>query len=320
MRRFEIDRAALRGPVAVLMGGSSAEREVSLESGRAVHAALSRRLDGVLAIDAGADVLGRLAGAGVAHAFIALHGRGGEDGTMQGALQTLGISYTGSGVLACALAMDKLRCKRFWQAEGIATPDFAVADVTANFDELAARLGPRLIVKPASEGSSIGITPVDSAAELSRAVALASRYDSCVLVERRVMGPEYTVAIVDGEILPSIRLETPRTFYDYEAKYQLDTTRYLCPSGLDERAERELATLAARAFDSLGCRGWGRVDVMRDAASGEFLVLEVNTAPGMTSHSLVPMAAQAVGIGFDDLVVRIFNASLADAARAGAAG
>ncbi len=320
MRRFEIDRAALRGPVAVLMGGSSAEREVSLESGRAVHAALSRRLDGVLAIDAGADVLGRLAGAGVAHVFIALHGRGGEDGTMQGALQTLGISYTGSGVLACALAMDKLRCKRFWQAEGIATPDFAVADAAADYAALAARLGPRLIVKPASEGSSIGITPVDGAAELGRAVALASRYDSCVLVERRVMGPEYTVAIVDGEILPSIRLETPRTFYDYEAKYQLDTTRYLCPSGLDARDEAELAALAARAFDSLGCRGWGRVDVMRDAASGEFLVLEVNTAPGMTSHSLVPMAARAVGIEFDDLVVRIFSASLAGGARGGVPG
>jgi D-alanine-D-alanine ligase len=320
MRRFDIDKAALRGPVAVLMGGNSAEREVSLESGRAVHAALTRRLDGVLAIDAGADVLRRLIAAGVAHVFIALHGRGGEDGTMQGALQTLGISYTGSGVLACALAMDKLRCKRFWQAEGIATPDFAVADVTANYDELAARLGPRLIVKPASEGSSIGITPVDNAAELRAAVALASGYDSCVLVERRVMGPEYTVAIVDGEILPSIRLETPRTFYDYEAKYQLDTTRYLCPSGLDAGDERALAALAARAFDSLGCSGWGRVDVMRDAASGEFAVLEVNTAPGMTSHSLVPMAARAVGIEFDDLVVRIFSASLAGGARGGVPG
>ncbi len=319
MRRFDVDRAALRGPVAVLMGGTSAEREVSLESGRAVHAALAHRLDGVLAIDAGADVLGRLIAAGVAHVFIALHGRGGEDGTMQGALQTLGISYTGSGVLACALAMDKLRCKRFWQAEGIATPDFAVADAAADYDALAARLGQRLIVKPASEGSSIGITPVEDAAGLRAAVALASGYDSCVLVERRIMGPEYTVAIVDGEILPSIRLETPRTFYDYEAKYRLDTTRYLCPSGLDAADEQALSALAARAFDSLGCSGWGRVDVMRDADSGEFSVLEVNTAPGMTSHSLVPMAARAAGIGFDDLVVRIFNASLAGAARGGAA-
>lgn len=312
MREFAIDTAALRGPVAVLMGGTSAEREVSLASGRAVHAALARRLGEVLAFDVGADVVQRLVDAGVAHAFIALHGRGGEDGAMQGALQTLGISYTGSGVLACALAMDKLRCKRFWQAEGVATPDFAlVGDAAADYAVLSARLGPRLFVKPASEGSSIGISPVDDAPTLRAAIALACRYDTQVLVERRVDGPEYTVAIVDGEVLPSIRLETPRTFYDYDAKYRLDSTRYLCPSGLEPAEERSLARLAAHAYDSLGCSGWGRVDVMRDAGSGEFLVLEVNTSPGMTDHSLVPMAARAAGIGFDDLVARIFNASLA---------
>ena len=315
MRTFAIDAAALRGPVAVLMGGTSAEREVSLASGRAVHAALARRLDEVLAIDAGADVVQRLLAARVAHVFIALHGRGGEDGAMQGALQTLGISYTGSGVLACALAMDKLRCKRFWQAEGVATPDFALVGADADHALLGERLGPRLFVKPASEGSSIGISPADDAATLAAAVALARRYDHSVLVERRIEGPEYTVAIVDGEILPSIRLETPRTFYDYDAKYRLDSTRYLCPSGLAADEERVLAALAARAFDSLGCSGWGRVDVMRDAASGEFLVLEVNTSPGMTDHSLVPMAARAAGIGFDDLVARIFNASLAGSRR-----
>lgn len=317
MRRFELDSTALRGPVAVLMGGDSAERAVSLETGKAVHAALGHRLAGVMAIDARADVIQRLIEARVAHVFIALHGRGGEDGTMQGALQTLGISYTGSGVLACALAMDKLRCKRFWQAEGIATPAFAVADAAICFDELAAQFGPRMIVKPASEGSSIGITPVDNASELRAAIELADAYDSCVLVEQRILGPEYTVGIVDGEMLPSIRLETPRAFYDYEAKYQLDSTRYLCPSGLDAADERMLAALARRAYDSLGCRGWGRVDVMREHTSGDFYVLEVNTCPGMTSHSLVPMAARAAGIEFEDLVVRILAASLAGTSAAG---
>jgi D-alanine-D-alanine ligase len=310
MRRFDLDAARITGPVAVLFGGLSAEREVSLQSGRAVHAALARRLPGVLAIDAGRDVLQILLQAGVRHVFIALHGRGGEDGAIQGALDTLGITYTGSGVLACALAMDKLRCKRFWQAEGVPTPAFAMAGPDADWESLVRQLGAQLFVKPASEGSSIGVAPVDDAVALERAVAEASRYDRCVLVERRIIGPEYTVAIVDGEVLPSIRLETPRTFYDYAAKYTLDTTRYHCPSGLDAAAERELGDIALRAFHSLGCRGWARVDVMRDAATGEFLVLEVNTSPGMTSHSLVPMAAAAVGIDFENLVVRILNASL----------
>jgi D-alanine-D-alanine ligase len=310
MRHFELDHARLRGPVAVLLGGTSAEREVSLESGGAVHAALARRLPPVLRIDAGTDVVQRLLAEGVRHVFIALHGRGGEDGTLQGALETLGISYTGSGVLACALAMDKLRCKRFWQAEGIPTPDFEVATAGCDYAAVAARLGARLFVKPASEGSSIGVAPVDDAAGFARAVEQALRYDRTVLVEQRILGPEYTVGIVDGEVLPSIRLETPRTFYDYEAKYKLDSTRYLCPSGLDANDERTLAQLAERAFASLGCVGWGRVDVMRDAASGAFQVLEVNTSPGMTSHSLVPMAAAAVGVDFENLVVRILNASL----------
>ena len=311
MRHFAIDARALRGPVAVLMGGASAEREVSLASGRAVHAALTRLIGEVVAIDVDADVVRRLLELGVAHAFIALHGRGGEDGVMQGALQTLGISYTGSGVLACALAMDKTRCKRFWQAEGVATPDFVLAEEGMDHDALRERLGPRLFVKPASEGSSNGISLADDAASLHAAIALARRYDTNVLVERRIEGPEYTVAIVDGETLPSIRLETPRTFYDYEAKYRLDSTRYLCPAGLSAAEEAQLAALAQRAYHSLGCSGWGRVDIMRDAASGEFLVLEVNTSPGMTDHSLVPMAALAAGIDFDALVARIFNASLA---------
>jgi D-alanine-D-alanine ligase len=318
MRHYAVDTARLRGRVAVLLGGTSAEREVSLESGGAVHAALANRLPDVLRIDAQADVLQRLLAERVRHVFIALHGRGGEDGAMQGALQTLGISYTGSGVLACALAMDKLRCKRFWQAEGVPTPDFVVARPGDDYTRVAERLGGELFVKPASEGSSIGVTPVDDAAGFARALELAARHDSTVLVERRVNGPEYTVAIVDGEVLPAIRLETPRTFYDYEAKYKLDSTRYHCPAGLGADDERVLGQLAARAFDSLGCSGWGRVDVMRDAASGEFLVLEVNTSPGMTGHSLVPMAAAAVGIDFENLVVRILNASLPPAPGGGA--
>jgi D-alanine-D-alanine ligase len=311
VRHYELDTARIRGPVAVLLGGLSAEREVSLDSGGAVHAALAHRLPGVLAIDAQADLLPRLIDAGVRHAFIALHGGMGEDGTVQGALAPLGISHTGSGVLACALAMDKLRCKRFWQAEGIPTPAFDVAvPGSLSWEALRARLGGAMIVKPASEGSSIGVTPVDDAEGLVRAVELAARYDACVLVEQRIIGPEYTVAIVDGEVLPSIRLETPRTFYDYEAKYRADSTRYLCPSGLDAAAEQEIRDLSLRAFESLGCRGWGRVDLMRDGRTGEFLVLEVNTSPGMTSHSLVPMAAAAVGMDFGNLVVRILNASL----------
>lgn len=311
MRHCDLDIARIRGPVAVLLGGLSAEREVSLDSGGAVHAALARRLPGVLAIDAQADVVSRLIDAKVRHVFIALHGGAGEDGTLQGALATLGISHTGSGVLACALAMDKLRCKRFWQAEGIPTPAFAVAvPGQVSWESLRAALGPAMIVKPASEGSSIGVTPVDDAQTLVRAVELAARYDDCVLVEQRILGPEYTVAVVDGEVLPSIRLETPRTFYDYEAKYRADTTRYICPSGLDAADEEEIRALSLRAFDSLGCRGWGRVDLMRDADTGAFFVLEVNTSPGMTSHSLVPMAAAAVGMDFENLVVRILNASL----------
>lgn len=311
MRHYPLDVAHIRGPVAVLMGGLSAEREVSLDSGGAVHAALARRLPGVLAIDAQVDVVPRLIAEGVRHAFIALHGGIGEDGTLQGALSTLGITRTGSGVLACALAMDKLRCKRFWQAEGILTPAFDVAvPGSISWTALRDQLGNAMIVKPASEGSSIGVTPVDDAQTLASAVELAARYDDCVLVEQRIIGPEYTVAVVDGEVLPSICLETPRTFYDYEAKYRADTTRYLCPSGLDEASEQEVRALSLRAFESLGCGGWGRVDLMRDARTGEFFVLEVNTSPGMTSHSLVPMAAAAVGMDFENLVVRILNASL----------
>jgi len=314
MRQVELRTELLRGRVAVLFGGDSAEREVSLESGAAVHAALARRLPDVLAIDARSDVLEQLMRENIKHVFIALHGAEGENGTLQGALEMMGISYTGSGVLACALAMDKLRCKRFWQSSAIPTPAFAVVSRASDYHDVCALVGPRLFLKPASEGSSIGIMPADSAEEFVKAVELASRFDSVVLAERLVAGPEYTVAIVDGEVMPSICLETDNRFYDYEAKYKSDETRYRCPSGLSADDEKTIGEIALAAFDSLGCKGWGRVDIMREASNDEFLVLEVNTSPGMTSHSLVPMAAKAVDMDFENLVVTIFNASLQEAA------
>jgi len=310
MRQIALDHALLKGPVAVLMGGLSAEREVSLLSGRAVFEALRHRLPDLVLIDAGEDLLPQLQAHGIRHAFIALHGAVGENGTLQGALELMGISYTGSGVLASALAMDKLRCKRFWQGEGIATPDFDLLLPGSRYAEVAARLGPELVLKPASEGSSLGIAMVTDALSFDQALQSAFGFDDVVLAEKRVVGPEYTVGFVGQEILPSIRLETSRVFYDYEAKYEADDTRYLCPSQLSAEDERTLAALARRAYESLGCRGWGRVDVMRDQASGVFEVLEVNTSPGMTSHSLVPMAAMAAGLDFENLVVAILNDSL----------
>ena len=307
------------GKVAVLMGGWSAERAVSLVSGQAVLRGLQARGVDAHGIDVDRGILNVLADGGFDRAFIVLHGRGGEDGVMQGALELLGLPYTGSGVLASALGMDKLRTKQVWVGAGLPTPPWRLVESAVELAEAAAALGLPLAVKPSREGSSIGVSRVDDPAQFQAAWERAAACNSLVLVEPWIVGQEYTGGLLQDEALPLIRLETPRTFYDYEAKYRLDTTRYLCPSGLDAGDERTLAALAARAFDSLGCSGWGRVDVMRDAASGEFAVLEVNTAPGMTSHSLVPMAARAVGIGFDDLVVRIFNASLAGTSRGGVA-
>ncbi|MEO5573530.1 MAG: D-alanine--D-alanine ligase [Gammaproteobacteria bacterium] len=302
--------AADFGKVAVLFGGLSAEREVSLKSGKAVYDALIRRSVDAHAIDAGKDVLQVLAAGNFSRVFIALHGRGGEDGTLQGALETLGLPYTGSGVLGSALSMDKLRTKLLWLSAGLPTPAFAVLKPHAKLDKVVEKLGLPLMVKPAHEGSSIGISKVTEAAQMAAAWQAAAAHDSCVIVERCVEGPEYTAALLGSQALPLVRLETPHEFYDYAAKYSADSTRYFCPAGLSAEQEQSFQTLARRAFDTLGCSGWGRVDFMCDA-QGQPWLIESNTAPGMTDHSLVPMAARHAGIEFDDLVWRILEGSLA---------
>ena len=296
------------GKVAVLMGGPSAEREVSLKSGAAVLAALKRRGVDAHGIDADRDVLERLAGEHYARVFIALHGRWGEDGVIQGGLEVLGLPYTGSGVLGSALGMDKLRSKYLWSAAGVPTPPYAVLTAASDFADVATKLGFPIFVKPAREGSSLGVTKVRSVAELANAYQAAAKYDDQVLAERCISGPEVTAALLGDTALPLIRIETEREFYDYEAKYVLDSTRYLCPSGLAPDKERELQAIAKRAFALLDCAGWGRVDFMVDGA-GQPYVLEVNTVPGMTDHSLVPKAAKQAGIDFDELVLRILDTS-----------
>ncbi len=297
------------GRVAVLLGGQSAEREISLKSGGAVLAALVRQGVDAHGLDpAQAGTLEQLGGGGFARAFIVLHGRGGEDGQIQGALETIGLPYTGSGVLGSALGMDKYRCKRLWQGCGLPTADFALLRQEADLAQAEA-LGFPLMIKPAHEGSSIGMVRADDPEALVEAWRAAVRYDALVLAERWISGPEYTCAVLNGEALPIIRLKTPRAFYDYEAKYLADTTRYLCPCGLDAESESRLETLCLEAFEAVGAGGWGRVDLMLDD-SGQSYLLEVNTVPGMTDHSLVPMAAQAHGLDFDALVWRILETSL----------
>jgi len=290
-----------------MLGGSSAEREISLQSGQTVIEALMSRGIDARAVDPGAPGwAGQLEGVDLA--FIALHGPGGEDGSMQGALQTLEIPYTGSGVLGSALALDKVRSKQLWQGIGLATPGFVMLHRDTDWQAVIDRFG-KVFVKPAREGSSIGMSSAASASALQQAYELASQYPGEVVAEQFVDGPEYTVGVLGDEPLPSIRLETANEFYDYEAKYLSDETRYHCPSGLTEEEEEELAALSLRAFQSLGCSVWGRVDVMRDR-EGRFLVLEVNTVPGMTSHSLVPMAAAAAGMDVPTLVLQIAELSL----------
>ena len=294
------------GKVAVMMGGKSAEREVSLKSGAAVLAAL--RASGVDAhgFDPRDKALEALHAEGFKRVFIALHGRGGEDGTLQGALDLLSIPYTGSGVLASALAMDKWRSKLVWQASGLPVPDFVVLDAASDFAAIEARLGLPLFVKPANEGSSIGISKVKQAGELRAAYELAARYDSCVIAEKYLAGGEFTVGILTGQALPVIRIVPATEFYDYDAKYLRDDTEYRIPSGLGEKSEAEMRDLALRAYAVLGGRGWGRMDLMLDAA-GRIYCLEANTAPGMTDHSLVPMAARAAGIEFPQLVLKLLE-------------
>jgi len=299
----------LFGKVAVLMGGWSAEREVSLMSGRAVLAGLQSRGVDAHPIDVGRDVLAVLGRGGFDRAFIILHGRGGEDGQLQGALELMGLPYTGSGVLASALGMDKWRSKLVWQAGGLPVVEFELVDGESDFAAVEQRLGLPLFVKPANEGSSVGITKVKQAGELAAAYRTAAEYDDLVLAERFIGGGEFTVAVLNGEALPPVRIVPATEFYDYQAKYFRDDTRYLCPCGLPAEREAAMRRMALQAFALIGCRGWGRVDFLMDDA-GALYPLEVNTLPGMTDHSLVPMAARAAGIEFPELVWRILEETL----------
>ncbi len=297
------------GRVAVLYGGTSSEREISLLTGAEIIQALELLGVETVAIDIKENALDAIAKANVDRAFIALHGPGGEDGTLQGALEYLKIPYTGSGVMASALAMDKLRCKQLWKGIGLATTDFAALNQSTDWQATMNQLGGSVVVKPACEGSSVGMSIAKSAQQLEQAWQLAAQYDAKVLAEPQLTGDEYTVAILDGKALPSIRIQANATFYDYEAKYHSDKTEYFCPSGLDVEREKELAQLSIDAFNSIDGRGWGRVDVMADQ-NGRFNLLEVNTVPGMTSHSLVPMAGLAAGLKFEDVVRAILEGSL----------
>jgi D-alanine-D-alanine ligase len=292
--------------VGVLLGGKSAEREVSLKSGGMVLAALRKKGVDAHPFDPNERGIEELAREKFDRVFIALHGRFGEDGTLQGILEWLGIPYTGSGVLASALAMDKLRTKRIWAAEGLPTAPHAVLDAGTSFSAVEKRLGLPIFVKPASEGSSVGMSKVKARGKLKAAWQEAAKYDPVVIAEKFIDGPELTVAILGQQVLPAIRIETPREFYDYEAKYISNDTRYLIPAGLTKTQEQQVRALSLRAFNALGCRGWGRVDLMLDKR-GRPCLLEINTSPGMTDHSLVPMAARAVGISYEDLCVKILE-------------
>ncbi|WP_428633250.1 D-alanine--D-alanine ligase [Sedimenticola sp.] len=295
------------GKVAVLMGGLSAEREVSLQGGQAVLEALVRRGVDAHGVDAGRDVLNLLQQEHYDRVFIMLHGRGGEDGVIQGALESIGMPYTGSGVAGSALGMDKYRCKLLWNGLGLPTAEFVMLEQASDLSRAEA-LGFPLMIKPSHEGSSIGMAKVEDRQQLEAAWRQAAGYDVEVMAERWISGAEYTASVLDDQVLPLIRIETPNTFYDYEAKYQADSTAYHCPCGLGSERESELKRLSEQAFRAVGAKGWGRVDIMLDADGNPYL-LEVNTVPGMTSHSLVPMAAKAAGIDFDELVWRILAAS-----------
>ncbi|MBX3704500.1 MAG: D-alanine--D-alanine ligase [Steroidobacteraceae bacterium] len=292
------------------MGGASAEREVSLMTGSAVLEALVARGVQATAFDPAERPLTALVDENVDRVWIALHGPGGEDGAVQGALEWLGVPYTGSGVLGSALGMDKLRTKQLAQAAGVATPPWVVLASAADCERAVAALGLPLAVKPASQGSSVGMSRVTSAAEMPAAWRAASALDAVVIAERWITGGEYTVAVLQGEALPAIRIETPREFYDYQAKYFADDTRYLIPCGLPAAGEAALARAALATFAAVGAGGWGRVDFVA-GPDGNPLLLEINTVPGMTSHSLVPMAARATGIDFPELAWRVLETSFA---------
>jgi D-alanine-D-alanine ligase len=292
--------------VAVMMGGRSAEREVSLKSGGAVLAALCRQGVDAHAFDPAEHALAELERAGFERVMISLHGRGGEDGSLQGALELMGIPYTGSGVMASALGMDKWRSKLVWQAAGLPVPDYALLTAESDFDAVEGQLGLPLFVKPANEGSSVGVSKVKAHGGLRAAYREAARYDPLVLAERFLAGGEFTVAILGDRALPVVQIVPTTEFYDYEAKYFRDDTRYVCPADLPEALAAEMQALARKAFAVLGCRGWGRVDILLSDDRRPYL-LEINTSPGMTDHSLVPMAARAAGIGFDELCLRILE-------------
>ncbi len=294
------------GRVAVLYGGWSAEREVSLESGRNVLEALRRRGVDATGIDATPESVLRLREQGYERVFIVLHGPGGEDGTVQAALALQGLPYTGSGVAASALAMDKVRSKRIWQALGLPTPEFVEARSAEQAREFAERIGAPVFVKPNTQGSSLGMSRVDRPSDMAEAWARAREHDASVLVERYIAGGEYTATVIGGRVLPLIRIRVSGSYYDYHAKYRAEDTRYECPAALAEETAAQWRELASRAFEALGCRGWGRVDFIADEGGAPWL-LEANTVPGMTSHSLVPMAARADGLDFDALCLRILD-------------
>lgn len=307
------------GKVAVMFGGDSAERDVSLNSGNAVLAALLRENVNAIAFDPAERPLTDLISEKVDRVLIMLHGRGGEDGSMQGALQLLKIPYTGTPVLGSALAMDKIHTKQVWQSLGLPTAKYEIADKrrfeAGKCSAIMEKLGNEVMVKPAREGSSIGMARVTSAEQLENAIQDAFNYDNQVLLEQYIKGSEFTVSVIQGQALPSIRMSTPHTFYDYAAKYQDDTTEYFCPSGLSDKQEAHLAQLSTQAFDSISGSGWGRIDVMQDS-DGHFYLLEANTVPGMTEKSLVPKAAKVAGLSFDELVLAILATSFDPDSRA----
>jgi D-alanine-D-alanine ligase len=297
------------GKVAVLLGGDSSEREISLKSGAAVLAALKRKGIDAHAFDPKEQPVTALVEQSFDRAWNILHGPGGEDGVIQGALEWLGIPYTGSGVLASALTMDKLKTKRVVIGAGIPAPEYAVLSSEADIPAVLARVGVPMMVKPASQGSSVGINKVKTAEGLLPAFREANAVDPIVFAEKFITGSEFTVAVLGGEALPSIRIQPATEFYDYEAKYFRNDTQYHCPSGIDEPAEKQLRQMALAAFRATDCLGWGRVDFMRDASSGNFYFIEINTTPGMTDHSLVPKAARQAGIDFEELVWRVLETS-----------
>lgn len=299
------------GKVAVLMGGTSAEREMSLQSGKSVLAALLNKGVDAYAVDAAHDAIYTLQQGDYNRVFNILHGRGGEDGVIQGALEMIGLPYTGSGVLASALGMNKLRTKEIWKANELPTPEFLRLSRKSDIPRVVEKLGLPVMVKPAREGSSIGVAKANSADDVDRAWHDALEFDDIVIAERFVRGGEYTIGIVGRNALPIIRVETPSGFFDYHAKRAANPANYFCPSGLDTAREESYKNLALKAFEALGAKGWARVDMMADEQGKPWLI-EINTLPGMSDQDLIPMAAKAAGIEYDDLVLSILESSAAD--------